>query len=294
MSTTTASPLTDSTTVALPVAARSTRNLPPGGSFARVVRAELQRVSRPRTVAGLTVGTAVFATVAGVSTFLSAEQTAVVSRRGGARLSDLTGAGGATEAFAVGASFAGFLVFVTFIALIAGEFSGGTFRAMLLRYPNRMRLIVGKFTGLLIVAAGAIALAELFTVGVSLAMAPGQDISTSGWFSADGLAAAGEDFGTALAGLAGWAIFGTTLAVVFRAIPLALGVGFAWAGPLENIIVESWDPGFRYFPGQVLGSLIRGGTAELGFGRAAVTAGIYTAIAAVAALVLISRRDVTS
>ena len=49
------------------------------------------------------------------------------------------GPGGGTEAFAVGASFAGFLVFVTFIALIAGEFSGGTFRALLLRDPHRRR-----------------------------------------------------------------------------------------------------------------------------------------------------------
>ena len=277
-----------------PMDERSARNLPPGGSFARVVRAELQRATRPRALAGLALGTAAFATVAGVSTFASASDTAVVSRQGGARLSDLTGAGGATEAFAVGASFAGFLVFVTFIAVIAGEFSGGTFRAMLLRYPNRMRLIVGKLTGLLLVTAGAIALAELFTVGVSLAMAPSQDVSTTGWFSADGLAEAAQDFGTALAGLAGWAIFGTTLAVVFRAIPLALGVGFAWAGPFENIIVDSWDPGFRFFPGQVLGSLIRGGTAELGFGRAALTAGVYTGIAAVVTLILTSRRDVTS
>jgi hypothetical protein len=275
-------------------AERSARNLPPGGSFARVVRAELQRAARPRALAGLTLGTAAFAAVAGVSTFASASDSDVVSRQGGARLADLTGAGGATEAFAVGASFAGFLVFVTFIAVIAGEFSGGTFRSMLLRYPNRMRLIVGKLTGLLLVTAGAVALAELFTVGVSLAMAPGQDVSTAGWFSADGLAEAAQDFGTVLAGLTGWAIFGTTLAVVFRAIPLALGVGFAWAGPFENIIVDSWDPGFRFFPGQVLGSLIRGGTAELGFGRAALTAGVYTAIAAVVALVLTSRRDVTS
>ena len=45
------------------------------------------------------------------------------------------GPGGGTEAFAVGASFVGFLVFVTFIALIAAEFSGGTFRALLLREP---------------------------------------------------------------------------------------------------------------------------------------------------------------
>ena len=44
----------------------------------------------------------------------------------------------------------------------------------------------------------------------------------------------------------------------------------------------------------MLASLIRGGTAELAFGRAVVTATLYTAVAGAVALVLVSRRDVTS
>jgi hypothetical protein len=89
-------------------------------------------------------------------------------------------------------------------------------------------------------------------------------------------------------------VFGTTLAVVFRSAPLALGVGFAWAGPFENIVVDSWDTGFKVFPGQVLGSMIRGGTVELGMGRAVATAAVYVTIAAAASLLLVSRRDVTA
>ncbi|HEY5421910.1 MAG TPA: hypothetical protein VIK05_00480, partial [Ilumatobacteraceae bacterium] len=81
---------------------------------------------------------------------------------------------------------------------------------------------------------------------------------------------------------------------IFRSAPLALGVGFAWAGPFENIVVDSWNTGYRVFPGQVLGSLIRGGTIELGFARALVTAAVYTGVAATATLLLISRRDVTA
>ena len=103
-----------------------------------------------------------------------------------------------------------------------------------------------------------------------------------------------RDYATVLAGVVGWAVFGTTLAVIFRSAPLALGVGFAWAGPFENIVVDSWSTGFRVFPGQVLASLIRGGTIELGMGRALVTAAIYITIAAAVSLVLVSRRDVTA
>jgi hypothetical protein len=58
--------------------------------------------------------------------------------------------------------------------------------------------------------------------------------------------------------------------------------------------VDSWSAGYRIFAGQVLASLIRGGTVELGIGRAVLTAFLYTGIAAVVALVLVARRDVTA
>jgi ABC-type transport system involved in multi-copper enzyme maturation permease subunit len=178
--------------------------------------------------------------------------------------------------------------------MVAAEFSGGTFRALLLRDPHRLRLIVGKVAGLLIVAAGVVALTEVFSFAMSLVLAPANDVSTSAWFSMAGLGNAARDFATVFAGVAGWAVFGATLAVIFRSAPLALGVGFAWAGPFENIVVDSWDTGYRFFPGQVLASLIRGGTIELGFARALVTAVLYTGVATVATLFLISRRDVTA
>jgi hypothetical protein len=59
-------------------------------------------------------------------------------------------------------------------------------------------------------------------------------------------------------------------------------------------VADSWCTGFRVFPGQVLASLIQGGRAELGAGRAAVTAVAYGAVAAAVALVVVARRDVTA
>lgn len=260
----------------------------------RIIHAELLRLVRRRALLISGAASLLFATVATLTVFSSPEASGAPSRRGGATLDGLVSDGGGTEAFAVGASFVGFFVFVTFIALLASEFSGGTFRALLLRDPHRLRVIVGKLAGVLLVAAAVVALAEACTFVLSLAVAPTKDISTSDWFSIASLGAAVRDYVTVLAGVAGWAVFGTTLAVIFRSTPLALGVGFAWAGPFENIVVDSWDAGYQYFPGQVLASLIRGGTAELGVGRAVLTAALYTGVAAAASLVLVSRRDVTA
>ena len=260
----------------------------------RIVKAELLRLVRRRTLAVAAAGALLFSVVATLTVFSSARDSAAPSRRGGATLAALAGHGGGTEAFAVGASFVGFFVFVTFIALLAGEFSGGTFRALLLRDPHRLRVIVGKLVGILAVAAAVVALAEACTLVVSSVVAPTEDVSTADWFSLRSLGDGARDYATVFAGVAGWAVFGTTLAVIFRSTPLALGVGFAWAGPFENIVVDSWEAGYRYFPGQVLASLIRGGTAELGVGRAVLTAALYAGIAAAATLALVSRRDVTA
>ena len=260
-----------------------------------IVKAELIRLLRRRTVVTAAVGALLFAVVATLTVLPAAEEGgAPLSRQGGTTVAALEGTGGGTEAFAVAASFVGFLVFVVFIAAIAGEFSGGTFRALLLREPHRLRVIVGKLAGLLLVAAGVIALAEVATFALAHLVAPGQDIATGEWHSLASLGDAVRDYGNVLAGVTGWAVFGTTLAVIFRSTPLALGVGFAWAGPFENIVVDSWATGFKVFPGQVFGSLIRGGTVELGMGRAVATTVLYTAIAAVTSLVLVARRDVTA
>jgi ABC-type transport system involved in multi-copper enzyme maturation permease subunit len=262
----------------------------------RIIHAELLRLVRRRPMVVAAASAFVFSIIATLTVFSTARDVAggAPSRRAGTTVAALAGTGGGTEAFAVGASFVGFLVFVTVIALIATEFSGGTFRALVLRDPHRLRVIVGKLVGILLVAAGVVALAEAFTFAMSLIVAPGHDVSTGPWFSIASLGAGLRDYVTVLGGVTGWAVFGTTLAVIFRSVPLALGVGFAWAGPFENIIVDSWQAGYRWFPGQVLASLIQGGTTELGIGRAVVTALVYTGVAAAASLVLVSRRDVTA
>jgi hypothetical protein len=264
----------------------------------RIVHAQLVRLLRPRTVAALAGVTVVFATLAGLTVFAAATADPAVgggaAGRGSVSLSTLESASGGTEAFAVAASFTGFLVFVTFIALIATEFSGGTWRSLLLRDPHRRRVLVGTVVAILLLAAGTVALAELLTFAVSWLVAPANGVSTAEWFTADGLTSALGNYLTVLAGVTGWAIFGTTLAVVFRSAPLALGVGFAWAGPFENIVVDSWSTGYRLFPGQVLASLIRGGTVELTMGRALATALLYVGGAALLALTIVSRRDVTA
>jgi ABC-type transport system involved in multi-copper enzyme maturation permease subunit len=259
-----------------------------------VIRAELQRSGRRLPLLIAVLAALAFAAIASVSVFSSAGTTITSANGQGATLADLAAAGGGTKAFAVGASFAGFVVFVSFIGLMAREFSEGTFRALAMREPRRVRIIVGKVVGLLLVALGVAVVAELATFALSLALAPGHGIDTSAWFSLDGLRAAFGDLGTVMLGITGWALFGTALAVIFRSAPIALAVGFAWAGPFENIVSRSWQTGNRVFPGRLLAAVMSGGTTEVSFGRAVALSAVYAAVALAVSLVLVVRRDVTS
>jgi ABC-2 type transport system permease protein len=259
-----------------------------------VIRAELYRLLRRRTLVIGGVIAIAFSFLAAFAIFGAAESVGPRSTQGGTSLARLAASGGGTESFAVGASFAALLAFVSAIALIGNEFANGTFRSLALREPRRVRLIVGKFIGLLTVLAGLLLLAEGFTFATSLLAAQWQDVPTHGWFSVAAIGGAVGDFASTFAGLAGWMVFGTFLAVVFRSVPVALAVGVAWAGPFENITVDSWSTGLRVFPGQVLRSVIAGGTAELGLGQALLRASAYVAVAAAVTLAVVSRRDITS
>jgi hypothetical protein len=39
--------------------------------------------------------------------------------------------------------------------------------------------------------------------------------------------------------ITGYALLGMTVAVLVRSVPLALGIGIAWAGPVEHIIQDA-------------------------------------------------------
>ncbi len=183
---------------------------------------------------------------------------------------------------------------VLFIANIAGEFSQGTFRTLLMRQPRRIALLAGKMAALLVFVAGVLLAAEILTVVASVAIAPSQDVSTSAWLSLDGLGEAAGDYATALAGVSAWACLGMALAIFVRSIPVALAIGIVWSGPFEHLLEDAWATSSQWFPGLLLESLAAGGTDEVSATRALVLVGLYVAAAVIAAGLVFARRDITA
>ena len=131
----------------------------------RMFKAELLKLRRRRVAIAVAISALAFAAIAPTAVFLSATAAGEPGSQRGATVESLGQAGGATEAFSIGVSFAGILVLVLFIANVAGEFSQGTFRTLLMRQPRRVALLAGKMAALLVFAAGVLALAEVLTVG---------------------------------------------------------------------------------------------------------------------------------
>jgi ABC-2 type transport system permease protein len=259
-----------------------------------VVKSEILKLTRARILVGTLVAISIAAVVATSVALFSAEATEGPPAGRGVTLAELAAAGGGTEAFSLGMSVSGFFVFVTLAANWAGEFSQGTFRTLLMKQPRRHDLLAGKLIGLVAFAAVVLLLFEGLTWLLSLALAPTQDVSTSVWFSADGLREAARDYSNALLGVTAWSTFAMMLGVLLRSTPLTLGVGIAWAGPFEHLTERAWSALSGLYPGLLLEALAVGGTSEAPYSRALVLLAGYAATAVAISVVSFTRRDVTS
>lgn len=258
-----------------------------------VMRAELGLLTRRWVLTAAALTAAAFAAITTLATLLSAEPQASSPPGRGTTLEDLSAAGGATEAFRVGTGFLGVLVLVTFAARMAGEFSHGTLRTLLVHEPRRLRIVAGKTLALLVFAAGTLAVAGVLSVVLSRVLAPSQDIATTAWFGTDGFTAAVGDYLSAFAGLSAWAMYGTLLALLLRSVPLAVGIGVAWAGPFEHLLSQAWSTATRFLPGLQVEALAAGGTSDVSYQHALALCLVYVAAAVGAGLVSLSRRDIT-
>jgi ABC-type transport system involved in multi-copper enzyme maturation permease subunit len=261
----------------------------------RAYRAEFTKLLRHKVLL-VTLAVALLFAVGAAAIVVNAAKPAAQYGPGESRalsIDALADAGGGTQVFRGASSFAGVFVLVVFIAWTAIEFSRGTMRTMLLHQPRRLRLLAGKVLALLTFAAGVLALSEVASWITARIVAPGAGIDTSAWTTFAGLGAGLGDYGAVLLWVTGYALLGTALAVGFRSVPVALGVGIAWFGPFEHLLQNNWSTASRVFPGLGLEAFVAGGTPDVTAGRAFVVVLLYVAVASVLASTLFVRRDVT-
>jgi ABC-type Na+ efflux pump permease subunit len=153
-----------------------------------------------------------------VLTFTTASTTPVDQGPGGEglTLAQLAAADGLARTVASAAQFIGVVGLAVFAISIAGEYSQGTLRNLLVRQPGRVRLLAGKLLALASFTAIAVVLTEVAAVLTALLVAPGQDLATAVWFTSDGWAALGSGLGNLMLATLGWGLLGALLALLLR------------------------------------------------------------------------------
>lgn len=262
-------------------------------SITRAFRSEFLLLNRFRmwAIAGLTT---VAFTATATALLVATAEPAREGQGDGLPPESLLGPGGATASVTWAFGFGFILLLASFTSKIGNEFGRGTLRTALLQQHGRWSLIAGKMAALMTVTI-ALLVVGLATGAVTAALiAPGEGIDTAGWFGADAIGDTFQDFARMAGWATGWALIGTTLAVLIRSTPVAIGAGVLWFGPIENVIGEGREFAQRWFPGQLLRAIVAPDARDVvSTGTAASTLVAYAAVMIAVVAIVIKRRDVT-
>jgi ABC-2 type transport system permease protein len=176
---------------------------------------------------------------------------------------------------------------------IAQEYSLGTLRQLLVRQPRRTMLLSGKYLAVVSFLLVALIIASGAAFAVAVFAAHARHVPVGAWFSGAGIGDLLRGLGNLAIAVIGFSTLGFALGQFVRSAVFAVIIGFAWLLPIEGVIVRIIPSAARVLPGSVLGSLAEGGNVGVGYRVAFAVGAVYVVVAALAALVDFSRRDVT-
>ena len=262
----------------------------------RAMTSELLKLRRRGMVIGgwgAIVGFSLLVVV--LSLVQATEAPAIEDREGfGESIGLLSQPDGFVQALSGGATFLGVVALVIVAMGMASEYSWGTLRALLIRQPRRLVLLAGTVTALLLFIGAAVVLAVAITFPLALTLAPSQGVSTSEWLTGEGLAALTAGTGNLVLATMTWGLFGGVLGLVLRSPAPAVGVGLAYALPVELVLVGVWQDGGRWLPGQLLSTFAAGGSELISHTRSGLMLAVYVVVAGAIGAGLFLRRDVST
>jgi len=233
--------------------------------------------------------------VSGLFTVLVFARAGTANRRGDfISLQELARPDGLSRGLTRAALLLGVVAFGIAAAQVALEFSLGTLRQLLVRQPRRPTLLSGKGLGILTFLAGAVICSGIGGGVAAFVMAHVRGVSTAAWTSSTGLADIGRSLGDVALAVTGYGVLGMLAGLILRSAAPAVVVGFVYLLPFEGIFSAVVKGSDRWLPGQVLSAISEGGTANVTFSHALLTATVYTVIAAALGTLLFTKRDVTA
>jgi ABC-type transport system involved in multi-copper enzyme maturation permease subunit len=204
----------------------------------------------------------------------------------------ITSSHGLADALGNAGTLLGVIVMGIVAASVAGEFSTGTLRNLLVREPRRERFLAGKLLGLASAIALAVVVASAVAVLAGVLAASSKGLPVHAWGSGSGIGSTAGAIVELVGATLGWGVLGAVLAVVFRSPVIAVVVGVVYALPLESLLGAISSGVSRWLPGKLLAAIAAGGNSTAGLTAASWTIVIYAALAIGGTLLLFNRRDV--
>lgn len=260
----------------------------------RAFQSEWVKLRRRTLLAGTYLALVVIAAFFTILVFARAGHPVRGDRDRFVSLAELARPDGLVLGLSRGAVLLGIVAFGIAAAQMAGEFTLGTIRQLLVRQPRRSTLIVGKHFAVLTFLAGALVLATV-SAGVSAAaMAHVRHISTSAWTSSAGIADLARRFANISLATVGYATLGILVGLVLRSAVLSVMVGLVYLLIFENVLSSIVSGSARWLPGQLLNTVASGGDNTTHYSVALATIVIYLGIGTAAGLAMFAHRDVTA
>jgi ABC-2 type transport system permease protein len=260
----------------------------------RVILSEWVKLRRRGMLMALLIGVLVtiLGSVLGVLTVGSdVSGRGAIGGRTSIDLTQIMSSHGLADALAGASTLLGIIVLGIVAASVAGEFSNGTLRNLLVREPRRVRLLGGKLVALGTALTAAVVIASAFAVAGAVIAANAKSYHVGAWGSGSGVGATLVSVVELVGATLGWGAFGAVLAIAFRSPVIAIVVGVVYALPLENILGNISGVA-RWLPGKLLSAIAEGGNSTVSLGAAVLTALLYAAIAVGGALWTFHQRDI--
>lgn len=210
-------------------------------------------------------------------------------------LDDLAAPGGWIAGLGAASTFLGLVTLAIFASDVAGDFTTGTVRSVLVIEPRRLHVLAGKVIALTSFIAVGLAIATALVAAVAFPLAASESISTSAWTTTSALSEGLSTYINVLLSCLAWGAFGAMLGMITRssAIAIATGVGYFLLG--EQLLLNSlWPSTEEWLPASAMSALADGGNAAIGFGTAVLLVAAYAVGAYLLAATVFSRRDVTA
>lgn len=188
----------------------------------------------------------------------------------------------------------GIIALCVFAAQSAQEYTYGTLRNLLVRQPRRLVLMLGKFAAMKVFALLLVISSAIFSIGISVALSGGADVSTAQWFTSEGWSEIGKALLNVYISVVYFALIGIVLGLLLRSPISSISIGVIWLLIVESIIGLVKPSTLDWLPGNQLSTIAMGGSSALSYSDSLIRGSIYVAIGLVISLTLFTRRDVAN